>query len=280
LKQNKKMFHAEKQLTIGEFLPPLKPSQSRLPSLSSKHPVIIENNLGKDRELISVGLDKFDLLTNQPRVEFDVKLVSSGAPPHRRHQHHHRLSGYGLATTPIHFKWRTSEMPRLKLMQTSSEALLAETSNERRKRILYEQKCACEQQHLEKSLRLARSIEFEARSKETRVRRVNEMKREKLMRDDDESYRGGMLMGNTNKIVRDVWGSDNFKDIMLQKEIIRTFYETDNRHIRYFKGRGREQYFKLEKNECFDKLKEKLLLDEAKESKAVSVSNDTSAPEK
>lgn len=233
------MLQYEKQSVV--FLPPINRSKNRLETASNS-PVIIENNINKKREHIEVSVDKFSMLTHQPRDEFNIKL-STYSP---RYQNN-RLSALNLPITPITVKWRTKQVPMLKLKPASQDPKI-ETLEERRQRIIFEQKRLMEEKLAEKTKRNQRSMEFKSHS--------DEVRRKFRMRSLESSPNRSRLTYDDRF---DIWGSDNFKDIALQKEIIRGFYETENRRIREVRNSGIKEFFQWNENPAFDALKDKLV---------------------
>lgn len=218
-------------------LPPLNSSKHRLEACCLA-PAVIENNLSKNREHLEVSVCRFDQLTGQPKHEFNVPISSYGL-------HNRRMSGLNLTTTPMNFKWQTDKVPMLKLKKT--EQSTNESEDERRKRLLHEQNKLLDEKCEEKSRRMCRSLEFQTHSKEVRKRFGK------------RSFETSVRPSFGQKIKFDVWGSDNFKDIALQKEIIKSYYETDSRRIRHYRNNGRTGFFEWQQNDCFDNLKKTLI---------------------
>lgn len=244
-----------KPSTSGVFLPPLKPSKNKL-QLTNREPLIIENNLSKQGELYEIDVDKFHALTKQPRSEEFVQLASSSSMLNR-------LSNVPNST-PINFKWNTDEMPKLKVSKMGKLTINTSREDEvreKRKRLMFEQKCLLEEKFFEKTIRQARSLEFQQHANETfkKIRR----KSKSHHTDDNQSAAAAALRNKKSNNKPDLWSSDNFKDINLKKEIILTFYTPDNRRIRYFQNKminelGNDSY-RPKPNMCLDRLEEKLL---------------------
>jgi hypothetical protein len=264
------MLNVNKQ--NNTFLPPLKPSRNRLQVTSDK-PVYLENSLGKPNEMLQLSVDKFHVLTKQPKSEEYVKLNS---PAMFTRSNRFSTNNNIPETTPVNFKWSSAEMPRLKISKQSKQAGtnahgLDESIDEKRKRLLFEQKCSLEHKFFEKDLRQARSLEFQQHSSETfkKIRRREKKKESKK----------GSQSGSERIQKPDVWASDNFKDINLNKEIIVHFYSTDNRHIRYFRNSKNNEHFLHKPNKCFTKLEETLLGREEAVSKDVVAKEETKKPD-
>ena len=90
------------------FFPPLKSRKNKF-QLSNNVPVVIENNITKEKDLLEISLDKFSLLTKQPKHIEKMKFSSYAASSKSA-----RDSSNAQAT-PINFKWDTNDMPKLKL---------------------------------------------------------------------------------------------------------------------------------------------------------------------
>lgn len=259
-----KMLQFEKNPPTLTTLPPIKQPLPIIKS-STRSPLLIESHLNKHRAHIEVTLDRFEQLTrhsqakNQPETNMQP-LSSIERPSHNSSNTNlitRRLSALNLTQTPINFKWNTEKMPKMKLKKVDDESSgkVAASQEDRRRLVVYEHKRLIEEKSAAKNAREQKSIEYQSHSDEIRK------KLRKRMAAADEASRnetGNMTYGQNYRY--DIWGSDNFKDIALQKEVIKGFYETDNnRRIRYFRNNGREGFFEWRVNDAFDDCKRKLM---------------------
>lgn len=234
-------------------------------SSNLRSPLVMENNLSKAREFIEVSVDRFDVLTRfQPQQQHQLELHSQ--PTHHQvssslHHHHHqhrpsnrRLSALNLPKTPIDFKWYTENMPRLKLKKANDETTcLLVSQDDRRRRATFEQRRLAEEKEAAKLVREKKSLEYQLHSEEVRKK----IRRRAAAENENRSDVWG---AKSNNYRFDVWSSDNSKDIALQKEIIKGFYETDNRRIRHHKNNDRPGFFEWRANNCFDECQQKLFV--------------------
>lgn len=217
------------------FLPPIKNSKNKL-VLSNKDPILYENNLKKDRELLEIGIDKFSVLTNQPNTIEKIKFESF--VPKSFSSLENLLNNH---TTSSNFEWNSKEMPKLKINKSSDLSLNAiENQSAKKKRLLFEQKLILEQKQFEQNYRNVRAAEFLNRSNETYKRIHKEKSKEST---------------NYSNSKKDIWASSDFRDINLQNDIIKTFYSIDNRAIRY-NQQFRNDFFAFTPNATYNELKE------------------------
>ncbi|RNA23818.1 hypothetical protein BpHYR1_036200 [Brachionus plicatilis] len=205
----------------NSFLPPLKFSKRSI-SLSQKNPVLIENNLKKDKEILEIGIDKFSVLTNQPgtieKIRIDTFLPKSNSIDNLNNNF----------TSSTNYEWNTREMPKLKINRSSDLSVnFNENSSEKKKKLLFEQKLLIEQKQLEQNFRNIRANELLVRSNET-YKRISKDKVK--ARNFDQHFK------------KDIWSSNDFRDINLQNDIIKTFYSMDSRPIRHFRKFRNEFY--------------------------------------
>lgn len=232
------------------FFPPIKHSQNKL-LLTNKNAVLVENNLSKEKEFLEVSLDKFSLLTNQPKSVEKIKL-NTFMPKNSTSLENVLFPPQ--ATNSTSFEWNSKEMPKLKISRFNDapSKSVNESSADKKKRLLFEQKRALEQKQYEKNMRHLRSNEYLSHSNDTFKKIV---------------HRHGSIKDNMdyNQISKpDLWSSDNFKDINLKKDIIQTFYSLDNRHIRDFR-KYNEDYFNLTMNKNYENMRNQTLLREHQE---------------
>lgn len=219
------------------ILPPLKQSQDRL-LLTNKTPIIIENNLKREKSFLELSVDKFAVLTNQPKKleKFKLNTYPPGSAKYS--------SSNDFRQTPSNFKWDTKNMPQIRVTVPSKiPRNFSEKSAEKRMRLLFQQKLALERIHSEKRQRLLQSQAYMSHSTET-IRGVNEHQHKK---------RGGSMVFEAESKKPDLWASPEFQDINLKSQIINHFYSLDNRHIRYFR-KTRPNYFEFTANRNFQKM--------------------------
>ena len=203
------------------FLPPIKQSQNRL-DLTNKHPVYIENNINKEKQLFAFSVDKFSVLTKQPKQIETCKLTSYSTNSNRD-------KSFPRAT-PVLFKWDTKEMPKLKVIQTKNRPMsLIENPNEKRMRLQFEQMSVLEKRNFEKMNR-------------------------NTLTEDFLSHTSSQFLDNSFALAandKDVWGSCNYQDINLRKQVIEQFYSLDHRQMRYFR-QIRPDFYKFTPNRKLD----------------------------
>lgn len=219
------------------LLPPLKKSHDRL-LLTSKTPIIIENNFKKEKSFLELSVDKFSILTNQPKRVEKFKLTTK--PTTAKY-----VNELPIKTTPMSFKWDTNNMPQIKVTIPSKVPKgMTEKSSEKRMRLLFQQKQALDRINSEKRERLVRSQELLSRSTET-LKSVNEKQKKR---------RNSAAIEAENKSkAADLWGSTKYQDINLKSQIINHFYSLDNRHIRFFR-KTRPNYYEFTANQNFEKI--------------------------
>lgn len=220
------------------FLPPIKQLKNKL-TISNKSPIVMENHFStKNKEFFEVGVDKFNVLTNQPKQLEKIRI--SGYLSKSK-----SLEKSFPRATPIQFKWDPNDMPKLKINK-ASETPREGNISERKKKMMFEAKLAIEQRALEQRLKDARAQEFEEHSKETR-RKIK--KRKSIQKDTSKP---------------DIWDSCDFRDINLQNDIINHIYSVDNRAIRHYQ-KQRENFYKFKANKIFDAKHDEVVNEKAKE---------------
>jgi hypothetical protein len=110
------------------FLPPLKQSENML-LLTSKDPAYFENSVNHEKELYELSLNKFEILTHQPRVVENLKLESFSS----------KTKSSQPRATPLLCKWDSKEMPKLRVVKIKNRPIHLETATERRMRLQFEQ---------------------------------------------------------------------------------------------------------------------------------------------
>jgi len=219
------------------FLPPLKPSEDKL-SLHKKSPLLLENNLNKNKEYYEARLDKFSILTKQTEKSDRIKIesmVKRSLDPSNQ-----------PISTPVNFKWDPKEMPKIKLSKTNDVPLnKVEKSKDKKKRLMFEQKMAIDHKLFDKALRKMRSMEYLSHSNEI-SKQIKE--REVLFNREFKQL----------EELPDIWCSIDSKDIKLQKEIINMLYSFDNRRIRH-KRQTQSDFFSFTDNKSFDNQEKSLL---------------------
>ncbi|CAF0732583.1 unnamed protein product [Brachionus calyciflorus] len=219
------------------FLPPIKKNKL---TLSNNDPVLYENNLKKDSELLEIGLDKFSILTNQPNTIEKIKFKKTPWP--EASSDFDNLLNNNNNNMTSSFEWNSKEMPKLKINRSSDLSLdTLDNPSTKKKKLLFEQKLILEQKQMEQSYRNIRANEYLNRSNETYKRISNRDKHK-----ENTSFQ---------HFKKDVWGSTDYKDINLQTDIINTFYSLDNRAIRHFRQQ-RNDFFEFTPNRNYEKLKE------------------------
>lgn len=214
------------------FLPPLKNNKL---IVTSNSPVYIENNIKREKEFYAVGVDKFSVLTNQPKdVSDKVRMVSYSAKSTSRNN----LEKYFPSATNLNYKWDSNEMPKLKLYKANKEVprSVAENLNEKKKRLIFEQKVLIEQKNIEKGLKDLRTFQLLTHSNET-VRKINKNKQN--------------FNWSNDLLKPDIWNSIDFRDINLQNDIINHMYNLDNRMLRHLR-RSNTEFFKLKRNKLYE----------------------------
>lgn len=222
----------------NSFLPPIKNSENKF-QLTNKNPVLIENSLSREKELLEVTLDKFSILTKQPSDTENIKFESC-LPKSFGSQEN--MFYPPQATSSTNFEWNTKQMPRLKINKSQLPSSVNETPSDKKKRLLFEQKCALEQKQLEQNFRNLRSNDYLAHSNQTYS---NIIKKRNSLKESAELHSKP-----------DVWSSNNFKDINLQKDIINSFYNMEHRHIRYNR-QFNDDFYKFTPNRNFAILQRK-----------------------
>jgi hypothetical protein len=201
----------------------------------------IKNSINKDEEFLEASVDKFSTLTNQPRNLESIKLTSF------KQSNQNRLSLVNKNpsnpnSTPLNFKWDVTT-PKLKITKAIEFPIAAiESHDQRKKRLMFEQKVFLEQKTLQKELKHMKSIEYLKHSQLVR----NDLEEKKgLFNNDNEN--SNLTNRKSNYLLFDVWSSHNIKDINLNNEIINKFYTLDNRRIRYYQ-KERPNYFNYNKS--------------------------------
>lgn len=213
------------------FLPPLRHNKL---NVTNSSPVFIENNIQKEKEFLAVSVDKFSILTNQPKdVSNKVRMISYSA----------RSRSNGEKTFPsatcLNYKWDSSEMPKLKMTKAKKEVPrhVAENNNEKKKRLIFEQKVLIDQKNIEKNLKDLRTFQLLTHSNDT-IKQINKNR-------PNFSWSNDLLKP-------DIWNSIDFRDINLQNDIINHMYSLDNRALR-FNRRSNTEFFKFKPNNAYDK---------------------------
>jgi hypothetical protein len=219
------------------LLPPVKQSEDKL-LITRKSPIIIENNYKKEKSFLQLSVDKFSILTNQPKKVEKFKLTTY--PTSAKYPNEIPA---GRTTTPSNFKWDTSNMPQIKVtVPNKVPKHLKEKAAEKRMQLLFQQKIALERINSEKRERNSRSQEMLSRSNETLKNIKERMKK--------RSSSTNLEVANENN---DLWASNKYQDINLKSQIINHFYSLDNRHIRFFR-KTRPNYYEFTVNRNFEKL--------------------------
>jgi hypothetical protein len=203
------------------FLPPIKNNKLKV---SNNEPVYLENNFKRDKQFYEINLDKFSILTNQPKRVDDLKLNSF---THVRSKSWENNSPRSTKITK--YKWNYEKMPGLKVLnkyETSVPKNVKENFSDKKKMMLFEQKNIIEHKLIESSLKALRTIELAAHSSETA--RKNKAKAESFKNSIDSKL-------NSNNRKADKWASIDPNDIQLKREIIDHIYAVENRSIRCFK---------------------------------------------
>ena len=228
--------HSSKTLI---FLPPIKHNKL---NVASNSPVFIENNMRKEKTFLAVGVEKFSILTNQPKYVSDkVKLTSYSAKSSRHNNHSNptNMERFFPNATSLNFKWDSKEMPKLRVLKANKEVprSVLESADEKKKRLIFEQKVIIEQKHIEKSLKDLRTIQLLTHSNDT-LKKINK-------------YRPSFNWSN-DFLKPDIWNSIDFRDINLQNDIINHMYSLDNRVLRKIRATTNPDFFKCKPNKCFD----------------------------
>jgi hypothetical protein len=219
------------------LLPPLKKSHDKL-LVTSKAPIIIENNFMKEKSFLELSVDKFSILTNQPKKIEKFKLTTK--PTSAKY-----VNELSVKTTPMSFKWDTNNMPQIKVTIPSKvPKSLTEKSSEKRMRLLFQQKLALDRINSEKRERLVRSQELMSRSTET-LKSVKEKQKKRRV--------STTLETEHKSKAPDLWASTKYQDINLKSQIINHFYSLDNRHIRFFR-KTRPNYYEFTANQNFERI--------------------------
>lgn len=219
----------------NSFLPPIRTSKNKF-CLSKKDPIIFENNLSKSKELLEIGLDKFSILTNQPRSIEKIKIYSYVPKSYSIED----MLGNKF-TSSTNYEWNTREFPKLRINRFSDLSLnFTDKPSEKKKKLLFEQKLIIEQKQLEQNFRNIRANELFSKSNETYKR----ITKEKTKRKNFESH-----------LKKDLWSSSDFKDINLKNDIINTFYAIDNRSIRQNR-KIRNDFFTFPTNKIYQEIKD------------------------
>ena len=202
----------------------------------------VKHSLNRDEEFLEASLDKFSTLTKQPRNLESIKLTSF------KQSNRNKLSIVNKnpsnpSSTPLNFKWDVTT-PKLKLTKAIDFPIAAiESPDQRKKRLMFEQKVFLEQKSLQKELKHMKSIEYLKHSQQVR-NDLEEKERFIINQNDNEN---NLSDRKSNYLIFDVWASHNIKDINLNNEIINKFYTLDNRRIRYYQ-KERPNYFNYSKS--------------------------------
>jgi hypothetical protein len=241
------------------FLPPVRRNTLRG---SNPAPVYIESHAAapsRERAFLAVSVDRFALHSSglaadePPKVEIvDLGAGRGGVK---------EPGTYPKSTARIpaaKYIWNTSQMPALRMAALGEKEVpfeKAETIDERKKRLIFEQKNVLEAMLFEKSMRTMRSDQLTMHSR--KVAKKNAQFRSSLGLD-------GSLSGGRDKASGDKWGSINPKDIKLKKEIIDQIYSTKTRGIRCYQ-KWNPFYYGQTVNDTFEKMEKEVLKREEKE---------------
>ena len=233
------------------FLPPLRHNKL---NVTSSSPIYIENNINKEKEFLAVGVDKFSVLTNQPKdVSEKVRMISYSAKSTSKNN----LDKFFPSATSLNYTWDSSEMPKLKMVKVNKEVPrnVAENVNEKKKRLIFEQKVLIEQKNIEKSLRDLRSFQLFTHSNDT-IKKINR---------DRPNFNW------SNELLKpDIWNSIDFRDINLQNDIINHMYSLDNRTLRHLR-RSNTEFFRLKSNKSYDNVVKRIPKIEIETHNAINV---------
>lgn len=205
------------------FLPPLRQSENAL-MITSKDPAFFENSVNHDKELYELSLNKFELLTNQPRVVENLKLESYSCKT--------KSSGQPRAT-PMLCKWDSKEMPKLKVVKIKNRPIHLETATERRMRLQFEQIGLLKKKEVARSLRQVPAQRFNSQSYDFGNR---------------EAYQAG-YHDKSN-----LWASCQVQDIQLRNQIIDKFYDLESRKIRFYRNE-KADFYTFTNSTCIDKIR-------------------------
>jgi hypothetical protein len=231
------------------FLPPLRHNKL---DVTNSSPVFIENNLKKEKQFLAVSVDKFSVLTNQPKdVSSKVRMASYSAKTRSN------MEKTFPSATSLNYKWDSNEMPKLKMTKAKKEVPrhVAENNLEKKKRLIFEQKVLIEQKSIEKNLRDMRTFQLLTHSNET-IKQLNKNR-------PNFSWSNELLKP-------DIWNSIDFRDINLQNDIINHMYSLDNRALR-FARRSNTEFFKCKPNSAFENTVKKMPKAEDESQKTINV---------
>jgi hypothetical protein len=214
------MNEANKSLA---FLPPIK--HNRL-EMTSKHPVYMESNIGRDKQLYEFSLDRFNILTNQPKNIENCKLSSYTTNSSNAMLQQRSTGSTFPRATPVFFKWDEKEMPKIRVVKTKHRPMsLIENANEKRMRLEFEQ-----MNMLKNKMNRSTNISHDVDTFITR---------------STSNFLPTGLEGLAQRNPKDLWASNEFNDVNLSKQIIDQFYSLDHRQMRYFRKLGRPNFYKL-----------------------------------
>ena len=216
---------------------------------TSKHPSFLNLHTAKHGDLIELSVDRFSLLTKQPKSVEHLNLYNLGnVESDVRKRRDYAVPMFQKfvfpRATPLSFKWNAEHMPRIKVRKPNRETKNAYDDATSWKQMLYmNEKNAAEREQERRNERQAMSKEFESGS----IRKLKKIR---------ENYKKALesATSDENKARRhDIWTSDNSKDVRLSKETIEMMYSTENRRIRH----GRQEnpnFFRNNTNDIFDKM--------------------------
>ena len=252
---NEKMSLLNESDVKYTFFPPVKNNKLKV---SSRSPVYIETNLGREKQFLEISVNKFDVLTNQPKPTeiLELKSFNHTRPTRKSHSFEALVDAFNFprATgTNTRYKWNTANFPRLKVVKKVDSDVplsVAESLVERKKKMLFKQKNEIESQLYEKSVRQLRSMELH-----TYALKVG--KRNRL-----NTLKNGSVPDFGSKS-KDTWDSIDPKDIKLKREIIEQMYSNENRGIRCYR-QWVPDFFRVLVNDTFERMQKETAKNEEK----------------